>query len=151
MHFRRRYEICIYSVFGHPRRTWIFSKLQGLQHYYSENFRCNLTFYEREKFSVFLSPLHFLNPNILGFLFLRKIVQHGEWMWKNKVQKIFRKFIRQALKIVHEWNRHLEIFNRLKPIENPRPCLLFRTDILQRQSLGATDKTTSVDCCAVNC
>ena len=36
--------------------------------------------------------------------------------------------MRQASKIVREWNGHLEIFRRPKPIENSRPCL---------QSLGA--------------
>ena len=43
-------------LFGHPRRTWVFSKLQGLQYYFPENFRCNLTFYESENFSY--SSLH---------------------------------------------------------------------------------------------
>ena len=45
--------------------------------------------------------------------------------------------IRQASKIAHEWNGHLEIFSRPKQIENSRPCLLFRRDILRKQSLGA--------------
>ena len=42
--------------------------------------------------------------------------------------KFKNKFIRQTSKIVHEWNGHLEIFRRPKPIENSRSCL---------QSLGA--------------
>ena len=29
----------------------VFSKLQGLQSYFPENFRCNLTYYESENFS----------------------------------------------------------------------------------------------------
>ena len=49
-------------------------------------------------------------------------------MRKKKNSENRRKFIRQASKIVHEWNGHLEIFSRPKPIENSRPCL---------QSLGA--------------
>ena len=43
-------------LFDHPRRTWVFSKLQGLQYYFSENFRCNLTYNESENFSD--SSLH---------------------------------------------------------------------------------------------
>ena len=31
--------------------TWVFSKLQGLQYYFPENFRCNLKFYKKEIFS----------------------------------------------------------------------------------------------------
>ena len=42
--------------FGHPRGTWIFTKLQGIQYYFAENFRCNLTYYESENFSD--SSLH---------------------------------------------------------------------------------------------
>ena len=36
------------------RSSWgicVFSKLQGLQNYFSQNFRCNLSFYECENFS----------------------------------------------------------------------------------------------------
>ena len=50
MHSKRRYKNL--HLFGHPRGTWVFSKLQGLQYYFAENFRCNLTFYESEDFSV---------------------------------------------------------------------------------------------------
>ena len=39
-----------------PRGTWVFSKLQGLEYYFPDNFRCNLTFCERENFSD--SPFH---------------------------------------------------------------------------------------------
>ena len=44
-----------------------------------------------------------------------------------------RKTIRQASKIVHE------ICSRPKPIENCRPCLLFRTDILQKTVVFGND------------
>ena len=37
-------------LFGHPRATWVFSKLQGIQHYFPENFSCTLKFYESENF-----------------------------------------------------------------------------------------------------
>ena len=40
---------------------------------FSENFRCNLTFYGSENFLILLSII-FQDPKILGFLFLRKIV-----------------------------------------------------------------------------
>ena len=40
----------------HPRATSVFSKLQGLQHYFPDNFSCNFKFYESENF--FDSSLH---------------------------------------------------------------------------------------------
>jgi len=43
-------------LFGHPRATLVFSKLQGLQYYFPETFRCSLKIYERENFSD--SSLH---------------------------------------------------------------------------------------------
>ena len=38
------------------------SKLQGLQYYFPENFRCNLTYYEGENFSDSSLYHTFLNP-----------------------------------------------------------------------------------------
>ena len=55
MHSKRRYKICICSVIL-CGGTWVFPKLQGLQYYFSEKFRCNLAHYEKEKF--FDSSLH---------------------------------------------------------------------------------------------
>ena len=46
----------ILHLFCHPRTTEDFSKLLGLQYYFPENFRCNLTFYESDNFSN--SSLH---------------------------------------------------------------------------------------------
>ena len=44
-------------LFGHPRATWVFSKLQGIQYYFPENFTSyNLKFYESDNFSD--SSLH---------------------------------------------------------------------------------------------
>ena len=40
-------KICI----GHPKGTRVFSKLQGLQYYFPEDFGCILTFYESENYS----------------------------------------------------------------------------------------------------
>ena len=37
--------------FGHSRATDVFSKLQELQYYFPDNFRCNLKFYESKNFS----------------------------------------------------------------------------------------------------
>ena len=50
-----------------------FSKLHGLQYYFSENSSFN--FWRITKVRIFLIPLSitFLNPKISGFLFLRKI------------------------------------------------------------------------------
>ena len=45
-----------------------------------------------------------------------------------------REFIRQASKIVHEWNGHLEIFSCAQVVENSRQCLLLHTDILTENS-----------------
>ena len=43
-------------LFGDPRVTRVFSKLQGLQNYFPENFSCNFNFYESDSFSD--SSLH---------------------------------------------------------------------------------------------
>ena len=42
----------------------------------------------------------------------------------------------EKLKIVHEWNGHIEIFSRPQIIENSRQYLLLRTDILQKTVVG---------------
>ena len=42
-----------------------------------------------------------------------------------------------SLKIVHEWNGHLEICSRPQAIENSSQCFLLRTaDILQKTVVG---------------
>ena len=46
------------------------------------------------------------------------------------------RFIEEASKIVHEWNRHLEIFSHAQVTENSRQYLLLRTDILQKTVVG---------------
>ena len=61
-------------LFGHPSTTWTFSKLQSLQYYFPENFRCNLQFCENENFS---NPSS--NPKILVFLFVRNIAYIRGW------------------------------------------------------------------------
>ena len=47
-----------------------------------------------------------------------------------------RRFIGKASKIVHERNRHQEIFSRAQVTENSRQYLLLRTDILQKTVVG---------------
>ena len=65
-----------------PKLLQLFRKLQGLQHYSPENFRSNLFF---TNVGTVLIPLSitFLNPKILGFLFLRKTALLGKWNVKN--------------------------------------------------------------------
>ena len=54
-HSKGRYKIFICSVIlGELLK--VFAKLQGLQYYFPENFRSNLTFYKSENFSD--SSLH---------------------------------------------------------------------------------------------
>ena len=65
----------------------------------------------------------------------------GSGMLKNKVQKILGNLLDKLKKLYMNGTAYLEIFSRPEPIEDSRPCLLFRTDILQfKQSLGAPDK-----------
>ena len=51
MHSKRRYKISICSGMVILEGTWVFSKSQGLEYYFSENFRWNLAYYESETFS----------------------------------------------------------------------------------------------------
>ena len=64
----------------------------------------------------------------------------GSGMLKNKVQKILGNLLDKLKKLYMNGTAHLEIFSRPEPIEDSRPCLLFRTDILQiKQSLVAPE------------
>ena len=49
-------------------------------------------------------------------------------------------FIREASKIVREWNGHLEVLSRPQVIENSRQSLLLRTDILRKTVVGCSWK-----------
>ena len=75
-------------LFGHPRGTWFFSKLQGIQYYFPENFRCNLTYYKSEDFSD--SSLHHTSESkTFRFLFSSK----NSLTWGVKWEKLnFRKW-----------------------------------------------------------
>ena len=57
-------------MFVHPRGG-VFSKLQGLQFYYPEKFRCNLPFYESENFSD-SSLRHIVKSENIRFPFATK-------------------------------------------------------------------------------
>ena len=49
-----------------------------------------------------------------------------------------REFIREASKIIHEWDGYLEILGRPSVIENNyKQHFLLRTAVLQKQSLSA--------------
>ena len=64
----------------------------------------------------------------------------GSGMLKNKVKKILGNLLDKLKKLYMNGTAHLEIFSRPEPIEDSRPCLLFRTDILQiKQSLVAPE------------
>ena len=55
---------------------------------------------------------------------------------KIKLKKSVGNIIRQASKIVREWNGHLEIFCLPQVKENSRQYVLLRTDILQKTVVG---------------
>ena len=75
------------SLFGHPRGTEVFSKLRGLQYYFPEKFRCNLTFNESENFSD-SSLHHILESENFRFPFSKK----NSVTWVVKYEKLnFRK------------------------------------------------------------
>ena len=55
MHSKRGYKICIFSVILGELESFR-NFMQGFEYYFLENFRCYLTYYEREAFSD--SSLH---------------------------------------------------------------------------------------------
>ena len=57
MNYKWRYTTCICSVILGEREP-VFSKLQGLQYYFPEKFRCNLMYYKSKNFSD--SSLHYI-------------------------------------------------------------------------------------------
>ena len=57
-------------------------------------------------------------------------------MGKIKLKKNLREFVKQASKIVHQWNSHLEIFSPPEAIENSRQFLFLRTDIFYKTVVG---------------
>ena len=74
--------------------------------------------------------IEFLNPKMLGFLFLQKYVNWGLKCGKLTLEN-HREFISYTAKIVLEWNGHLEIFTTLsQALENSTKLFLLQTDIL---------------------
>ena len=130
MHSKWRYQICI-SVFGHSRRTLVFSKLRRIQNYFPENFRCNLTSYEGDNFSDSFFHHIFESKNFLGSFLLaaKNSLTQGVKCEKltSENRREFISKIRWASKIVHEWNGHLNFFSQ---------NLFLRTDILQKTVVG---------------
>ena len=86
-------------------------------------------------FLITLSNI-FFNPKILRFLFSTKSTLIWGVQCENQTLENRREFIREALKILHEWNSHLEILSRPQVMENSRQHLLLRTDILQKTVVG---------------
>ena len=79
----------------------------------------------------------------LVFFLLRKIKWPEEWNVKNQTPQNRREFIRWALKILHEWNGHLEIFSPPQGIKSSKQNLRLRTDILQKTVVGCPGITTT--------
>ena len=90
-------------LFCHPGGTWVFSKLQGLQYYFPENLRSNLTYYvawaqatyyESERFSH-SSLHHIFESKKFRIRFLsEKYPNLGSEMWKIKGSENRREFMR---------------------------------------------------------
>ena len=64
-------------------------------------------FYESSLYCIFESE-NFRFP----FVFLRKTAWSSEWNVKNWTLQNRSEFIREASKIIHEWNVYLEILGR---------------------------------------
>ena len=77
MHSKRCYQICICSVSLEKLESF---ENTGLQYYFPENVRCNLTFYESENF---YSPTQFSSENF-KFPFSKKI----SLTWGEKCEKL---------------------------------------------------------------
>ena len=138
MHSKRRCQICISSVF--LGEMWVFSKLQGLEYYFPENFRCNLTCYESETYSDFSLHCIFESQNFRFPFTQREIAWLGKWKAKSKLQNMVGNLLDKPSKIVHEWNGHLEIFSRPQ-YQKVLGDICFSEQIFHRkQSLGAPNK-----------
>ena len=85
MHSEQRYKIFICSVI--LGQLWVFSKLQGLQSYFPENFGRILKYKESKTFFIPLSMIAFSNPKVLGFPFSTK----NNFTWGEKCEQF--KFI----------------------------------------------------------
>ena len=130
------------TEFGYPRGIWVFPKLQGLQYYFPEHFRCNLTYYETEHFSDSF-PHHIFESWSFSFpFFIEKRPKLGSDMWKIKLQKIVGNLLGKLRKLfMNSRKGHLEwIFSCPQVMDDSRQYLLLRTGYFYRKhSLGAPD------------
>ena len=77
---------------GYPRGTGVFSKLQGLQYYFLENFKCNLTYYKSENFSD-SSPQHIFESENFRFPFLYEKYPRLQKIVGNLLNKLRKMYI----------------------------------------------------------
>ena len=103
---------------------------------FSENFRCNLTYYEGDNFSDSFFHHIFESENFRIPFYLRKIASLSRGVKCEKLNDQMFSVIRWASKIVHGWNSHLEIFCQMKKTTLGKIC--FSEQIFYRkQSLDA--------------
>ena len=122
MNYKWRYTIFICSVILGEHEP-VFSKLQGLQYYFPEMFRCNLMYYKSKNFSD--SSLHYiLNPKLLGFLFTTKNSQTGGVKFEIKLKKNVGNLLDKLRKLYI--NGTVIIFGRPQIIENSSQHLRLR-------------------------
>ena len=128
-------------LFGHPRVTWVFSKLRWLQYYFPKHSSSNLKFSKSDSFSD--SFLHCIfDSEHFRFPFSTK----NNLTWGVKWEKWnFRKsegiYYISFENCVHEWNGHLEIFSLLQAIENSRHFCFSEQIFHRKQSLSAPENS----------
>ena len=115
---------------GGIRKSFTFVKLKISRKIILIKIRDAILSFTKVRIFLIAYSIEFLNPKILGFLFLQKYVNWGLKCGKLTLENR-REFISYTAKIVHEWNGHLEIFTTLsQALENSRKLFLVRTDIL---------------------
>ena len=137
MHSRRPYKIFICSVILGEM------KLQGLQYYVSEKFRCNVKFYESENFSD-SSLHHILESENFRFLLSKKnsvtwVVKCKKNRKKIKLQKIVGNLFEKLRKLYMNGTsiqKFLAVLKQTKILGN----ICFSEQIFYgKQSLGAPE------------
>ena len=120
MHSKRRHKICMRSI--------ILGEFESFRNYKSFriNCRCNLSLTKVRSF-LFSSISLFWIRKILGFLFLRKIAQHGEWNVKkiNCRKSIVWNLLDKLREMYMNGMGIQKFLAVLKQQRNSRPCLLF--------------------------
>ena len=111
---KRRYKICTCSVI--LVEIGVFSKLQGLQYYFPENFRRNLTYYASEK--IFLTPLSitFWIRKFTPYTLLPNKTGHPERLiyslWNSLPSEILAKQSFQKWAYILSENQNVNLVNR---------------------------------------